>query len=806
MKRKLGRKWRIHLIHHTHLDIGYTHTQDEVLDLQIKHLKNAMSIIESNSDNQDGSAFKWNPEITWALIEWLKIAPEAEKNQFIKLVKDRRIGLDGLFGNLLTGLCRPEEMMESFFNKKELEKLTDTTIDSAMITDVPGWNWGFVTALRENGIKYLSIGTNLSDRIGHILRDWKDQPFYWQSPSGEKVLAFVHGKGYSWFHTGMKNTKNLSRKLNPARVSKYLKQLEDNGYPYDTVILRYNIGQDNGPPDTNLSDIVEKWNMEHPEMNINISTTSEAMTDFEDKHKELIPTLKGDLTPYWEDGAASTARETAIARRAGEKLNQVSALAHMTGSNIQLNDTWKSILLFNEHTWGAYNSISKPDHHFAESQWAWKSQHAHKAMDQISDHVNSIFSNFETKTDQITVYNTHSWSIDQVVTIETDHNAVYTSNNEAVLSQKLHNGQLAFVVKDLKGFSSEVYTLKSCQNQQKPKTVFKTTILLDKNGLIESIKYQGKEFVKQSNSEKFNHFIFAKGKWGNNRVQHLNQEAKVTTIDDGSLIKTFKVDYTGFRDTKVTTTLSINTLNERIYLENSLDRSQSRKKEGLHFEFPFDLPDGRIKYDVIYGSSTINSEQLKGANKNFVTATRWFDVSNDFNGMSCCLLDAPIFKPGEIVHDPIRSGPPELCGWLREAKYTGNVYSYVMNNYWMTNYKADQPGMTSFKYVFLPHKEYNETQTHKFSIEESQPLIVGFHDNKIKPLLNIESDSIICSHLKTVDKYTFIRLWNTSKQSQSIVLPSSNFKVNSPNKEHLLKDNVMTLKPSETIELFSDDV
>jgi hypothetical protein len=123
----------------------------------------------------------------------------------------------------------------------------------------------------------------------------------------------------------------------------------------------------------------------------------------------------------------------------------------------------------------------------------------------------------------------------------------------------------------------------------------------------------------------------------------------------------------------------------------------------------------------------VDLDQLKGANKNFITATRWFDVSDSDYGISCCLVDAPIFKSGPIINDPLRSGPPNLCGWKEKTSYNGTIYSYVMNNYWMTNYKADQPGVTTFRYVFKPHNGFNENQTNQFALESSQPFLVGFH-------------------------------------------------------------------------------
>lgn len=45
--KKLKKQWKIHLVHHTHLDIGYTHTQDEVLKLQLENLRKAMELIKN---------------------------------------------------------------------------------------------------------------------------------------------------------------------------------------------------------------------------------------------------------------------------------------------------------------------------------------------------------------------------------------------------------------------------------------------------------------------------------------------------------------------------------------------------------------------------------------------------------------------------------------------------------------------------------------------------------------------------------------------------------------------------------------
>ena len=62
-----------------------------------------------------------------------------------------------------------------------------------------------------------------------------------------------------------------------------------------------------------------------------ISTTAAAFRQFEQAYGAKLPVFKGDYTPYWEDGAGSSARETALNRASGERLVQAEALYSIRG-------------------------------------------------------------------------------------------------------------------------------------------------------------------------------------------------------------------------------------------------------------------------------------------------------------------------------------------------------------------------------------------------------------------------------------------------------------------------------------------
>ncbi len=98
----------------------------------------------------------------------------------------------------------------------------------------------------------------------------------------------------------------LSRDSPPDPFFAYLHELQQAKYPYDMVQIRYSVVGDNGPPDQELSEFVKAWNERYVWPQMVISTTSQLMREFEQRYGDQIPEVRGDFTPYWEDGAASS--------------------------------------------------------------------------------------------------------------------------------------------------------------------------------------------------------------------------------------------------------------------------------------------------------------------------------------------------------------------------------------------------------------------------------------------------------------------------------------------------------------------
>ena len=157
---------------------------------------------------------------------------------------------------------------------------------------------------------------------------------------------------------------------------------------------------------------------------------------------------------------------------------------------------------------------------------------------------------------------------------------------------------------------------------------------------------------------------------------------------------------------------------------NALDKEKVLEKESVHFGFPFQVPDGVMRIDIPWAVIQPDVDQLPGACKNYLTVGRWVDVSNASAGHH--LGHARCAAGGSRRHSCRRGRTPSSArAWIQQLGPTQTLFSYVMNNYWETNYKASQEGMTTFRYSLLPHGPYDQAAAARFGIERSQPLVAA---------------------------------------------------------------------------------
>jgi len=375
------RKVLVYVLPHSHNDIGYTDLQTDVEKKQLRNVQLGIDLARKTANYPEGARFIWNMEGCWAGDLWMHRMPESDKTEFINAVQKGWLALNGMYANELTGLCRPEELLQLFRYTSRLGEQCGVKVDSAMLSDVPGFTWGVATAMSQAGIRYFSAAPNFFDRIGTLMQEWQDKPFWWISPSGrEKVLVWVPWTGYAMSH--------VFKRITPEWVGEYQDRLDEVNFPYDISYMRWSGHGDNAEPDPEISEDIKSWNAKYAWPKFLISSVSKAFAALAERYGNEVPEFKGDLTPYWEDGAGSSALETAINRQNAERLVQADALFGMSAAGtypvVPFTDAWRNVLLFSEHTWGAWNSVSDSENQFVKRQWEIKRSFAIEAAKAIA--------------------------------------------------------------------------------------------------------------------------------------------------------------------------------------------------------------------------------------------------------------------------------------------------------------------------------------------------------------------------------------------------------------------------------------
>jgi len=786
------KKRTLYFIHHSHTDIGYSHLQPQVEQIHTKNIYDALHMIDKTKNYPAGARFKWNVESLWAVENFLRQASAHDSASFFSAVRNGSIGLSGFYANMMTGLSMPEEVFHYTDYAEKLRRQFNLPIESAMITDVPGIAWSTVEGFTKGGIKYFSNGPNylgknnpyLGDRVGHFVKTWGDKPVWWQSPSGnEKLLLWTAGRGYSSWHGTAPGGIYYS---GAKKIADYMQQLAIDKYPYEMVQWRYNIMSDNGPIDSTISDFVKKWNEKYASPKIILSTINEMFHEFEKRYGKNLPVVKGDITPYWEDGAASTAHEEGMNRlnslRCAQLATLYSLLAPDEYDEEEFYKAWRNIILFTEHTWGAHNSISSPDIDFVKEQWRIKQLFMTDADSILTGLTNRLLQKVANpSSNKIAVVNTLSWRRTGPVYLDDDVNAsaIMDENGNIYPLQKLTDGRKVFMAKNLNPLGVTYFYLtkdKMAVNEKSPFVITDSSVSNGKlyvswspsNGSITSLKKDGYNFSGRYRDEGLNGFWYVPGRNPQEAVSNEKMEVKIE--ENGPCLVTLTIQSPAPGTNGITRKLSLFANADEVHLANSIDKKAVRTKEGVYFSFPVA---GGLKLTMIdagYGSIQYLSDQLQGSNMDFVSPRRWIDVSDKNKGIQLLMKEAFMAAPDSMVDERLLINQSHKI-WREAGEPTSTWFSYVMNNYWHTNFKIDQEGTSRFHYALRPHGAYNNKEQEKAAEEFTNPLIAFPVNEKIKlpgSLFELSNNKIVVTSITPQKNNGFlIRLFNPYSSQQS---------------------------------------
>jgi alpha-mannosidase len=748
--------WHMYILPHSHVDIGYTNVQAKVLKLHMDNIDESIELAKKTAGYPKEAQYKWTTEAIWVVDNYLKQADEAKKARFWDAVKKGWINLDGAYGNINTSMTDSRQLMKMFALSQKLAKQHGLEIHTMFQGDVPGASWGLAAQSEQTGIKYFLSGPNASDRIGNLAK-WQDKPFYWLSPSGKQKLLFWQCQPYSIgyalkgdkipnfftmedpkpYYTGHPSDNFL----NPYLFD-YLGGLEQSKFPYNMSILTWAMS-DNAPIDPELPDAVKAWNERYASPKLIITSTKQFFADFEASYKDKIPNFTGDYTEYWTDGVSSAARETALSRETSDQLKQADAIWAIRNKSgypvADFDETWKNLLLYNEHTWGAYNSTDDPDNDKVKSEWAVKKGYVLHAKGLTDTITAKVLAPAATKANAVDVYNTLSWPRTDVVyvpaALSKAGDLVKTDAGVKVPSQRLSTGELAFIATDVPEFGKRNYTINAgkafIQGLSKitedglSNGLYAIDVDKQSGDISRIVKTQNGKSITLVDTTGFNKYLYMPG----DSLQKLqtSMAATISIKEKGSLVVSLIAKSAAGGTNGITREIRLVSGIDKVELINTIDKKSIRSKESVHFAFPFKVPGAQVRYNIPWGSMIAEADQLPNANRNWYTMQRWVDVSNNSFGVTWSSPDAPLFEIGKITTADLLGGLHHAPQWINFTPQSSTLYSWVMNNLWHTNFRAEQEeGPATFHYIFQAHaNDYDSFMANKAGLNNHQPLVVA---------------------------------------------------------------------------------
>jgi alpha-mannosidase len=741
------KKWTLFLVPHVHLDVGYTDYQAKVSAIQSRILDEAVDLTEKHP------AFRFSTDGEWNLEQFFASRTPEDKDRIIAAIKQQRIFIPAQSSNVLTGFPTAETLIRSLYPSADFSRTHGTPLNYANITDVPSYSWSYASILAAAGIPYFFAGSN-NDRAPVLLQGHLNQntPLWWVGPDGGKVLMW-----YSRHYMQMQFLFGLPPVIQTGEevVPLFLQMYRQPGYHANATII-FGTQVENTDLFPQQAELADQWNGLYAYPHIEYSGFHEALENIAQQFGEAIPTVRGDGGPYWEDGIGSDAYYAALEREnesrapSAEKLATISTLVNprQAVDPDELNSMWANMVLMDEHTWTSWNSVSDPTSNEAVEQLRVKDSRATAAADLrdsiLRSSMASLSDSIAAGIDSLIVFNTLNWKRDGQVTIDLDKGMEIADpvTKQAIPYLVLHEGpnfqRVEFTATGVPAVGYKVYELRNARPVMAPPQISSSTtlespfyrVVLDpSSGSIGSIydKQLNKEIVNAASPWRFGQYIYVSG--GDVEPNSILQYRAVSPHPElhphpsinGRLISVERTPW-GWRarlessaenTPKIRTEVRVFNGEKKIELIEDLEKTPELKKESVYFAFPFAMTHPQFQYEIQNGVVDPAKDMYPGAGHEWFSVQHWVSVQQDGVSATVMPLDAPLVTLGDIN----RGEWPTSFG-----ERPGNIFSYAMNNYWHTNYRAEQGGHFRFRYVITSASQTDAPALSRMAWQETTPL------------------------------------------------------------------------------------
>ena len=754
------RKFTIYIVPNTHLDIGFTDYQPKIEELQNRNLDKLLTEMRNDAD------MRFSLDGAWLAEQFLRTRSAEAKRQFMDLLRDGRISVPAQSMNLMAGGASLETLVRSLSYGEALNREAGKAAEYANITDVPAYPWAYASVLHAAGVKYFAAGANDDRGPQPLYGRWQTRsPFWWEGPDGARVLM-SYNRQYSnlWFICGLPAREAGCR----ASLPTFLQTYDAPSYQPDTVLM-YGSQLENTDLIPGEGEFVRAWNAHYAWPKLKLATFPDYFHLVEQKYGDKLETVRGDFGPYWEDGIGTDARFAAAYRQtesralAVEKLSSLAAVQSPAWAPPleRLHRLWNDLIMYAEHTYTYHGGYDQPDHEQSVRQIETKHFYVTDAGEQVhwiaQESFSRLLDRIAVPAPALIVFNALGHARDGLVVFDLPDGAqlVDTGTRKAMPLETLRRGNgfrhVRFLATRVPSMGYRVYemghTAKEPGDAAQPapardtiENVFYRVKVNTARGGVESIfdKQLGRELIDGKSPYLADQYVYAAGGEGS-RIVHMRDslpDAKLTiSMASGGKIVSVKktdwgqvLDYTtsGAHSPVIETEIRLFDGEKKIEFDNHFRKDPVDVKEALYFAFPFAAADPQFEYEGPSGVVNPARDELPGGNREWYTVGHWMRVSGGGLSAAVIPLDSPLAAFGDINRGL----------WPKDfAPKSATMFSYVINNYWHTNFPRVQGGDFTFRYIVTSGSQLATSELSRTGREALTSLEAGQLDenDKVQP-------------------------------------------------------------------------
>jgi alpha-mannosidase len=815
-----AKKWTVALIPHEHLDVGFTDYPAKVAELHSQSIDQAMDLIKKTPD------FRWTLDGSWVADQYLNGRSPEARQQFFEYVRDNSIVIPPEFANQHAGNASWEGLARSLYGQHRLAREYKLPMsDAAQIVDVPSYTWAYASLLHDAGIKYFVAASNSWRAPVMLLGRWNEKsPFYWEGPDGGRVLMW-YSRAYLQAHTLFGSPWRLESIRDSLPV--FLQAYTRPDYTANTVIV-FGTQLENTPLAQEQSEIVSSFSREYAWPKFEFSTVHSAMQQIERDGRGDFPVFRGDFGPYWEDGYGSDAAYTAIHRENQHRITTAEIMGSAVSSldtrvlpdKTMLDDAWRNELLYDEHTWTYVSATTQPEHHQSEDQIALKESRAARARDDINESIQREWAQLEalirTKDNSVAVFNSLNWArsgfvetdlpagttlVDPATGAEVPLEILWKGKGISLPGFGPANIRVRFLAAAVPAVGYRLYTIKPTVKELAASADNRGNILENKfyritldrsSGAVASIldKQLGRELVDSSSSYKFGQYLYVTG--GNDYPDnslyrfgaglkpppltvHAAQSGALVYVKETALGQVATLSSSAPDTPFIQTEILLPDSAKNILITYRLHKDRVLTKESAYVAFPFAVTTPEFAYGSQAGWVNPSKDELPGGSREWYLPATWAGVYNQQVTAEVVPLDAPLVTLGDIVRG----------NWPAEFKPKSSaIFSWLMNNYWGTNFPAWQGGDFTFRYEITSNAKFDARSLAHFGLEALTPLERDDVSASLDPSpLPTQQASL----LEIADPGVTLLTWKRAEDGDGTILrlqetagESSNIRIHSP--------------------------